>query len=165
MAETVNQGNTNTNGQGNQAAGGSGERTFTQAELDTVISERLNRERAKYADYETLKDKAAKFDAAEEASKTELQKAQDERQRYKDELDRIKNENKIRDIRGKVSQETGVPENLLSGDTEEICKEQAKAILAFANQGSYPDVRDGGEPGKVSKKTTRDQFADFFNQF
>lgn len=40
------------------------------------IQDRLTRERGKYADYETLKVKAAKFDEAEEAGKTELQKAQ-----------------------------------------------------------------------------------------
>lgn len=49
----------------------------TQAELDRIISDRLSRERGKYADYDDLKAKAAKFDEADSASKTELQKLQD----------------------------------------------------------------------------------------
>ena len=51
------------------------DRTFTQAEMDAIIGERLSRERAKFADYDDLKAKASKFDATEEASKSELQKA------------------------------------------------------------------------------------------
>ena len=46
------------------------ERTFTQAEMDAIIGDRLNRERKKYADYEDIKAKAAKFDELENASKT-----------------------------------------------------------------------------------------------
>lgn len=46
-------------------------RTFTQAELDQIIQKRLE----KYRDYDDVKAKASKFDEAEEAAKTELQKA------------------------------------------------------------------------------------------
>ena len=55
-----------------------GGKTFTQAELDAAIESRLTRERAKFADYEALKAKAEKFDKAEEAAKSELQKAQEQ---------------------------------------------------------------------------------------
>ena len=72
MAETVNQ---ETNGTAAETQENE-QRTFTQAEMNAIIQDRLTRERGKYADYETLKAKAAKFDAAEEAGKTELQKAQ-----------------------------------------------------------------------------------------
>ena len=69
MAETVHQ--ENTPAAGEQQA----ERTFTQAEMNAIISDRLSRERSKYADYDDLKAKAQQFDAAQEAGKTELQKA------------------------------------------------------------------------------------------
>ena len=45
------------------------------AEMNAIISDRLSRERSKYADYDDLKAKAQQFDAAQEAGKTELQKA------------------------------------------------------------------------------------------
>lgn len=51
--------------------------TFTQADLDRIVSERLGRQRAQYADYDDLKAKAAKHDEAVEAQKTEAQKAID----------------------------------------------------------------------------------------
>ena len=53
------------------------EKTFTQAELDAVLAERLQRERSKYADYASLKQKAEAYDQSVEANKTELQKATD----------------------------------------------------------------------------------------
>jgi len=52
-------------------------RVFTQAELDAVITQRLQREREKYADYEALKTAASKLHEIEDAQKTELEKAQD----------------------------------------------------------------------------------------
>lgn len=52
-------------------------KTFTQEELDTIVQQRLAREREKYPDYDIMKKKAEKFDKIEEESKTELQKAQE----------------------------------------------------------------------------------------
>jgi nucleotide-binding universal stress UspA family protein len=51
------------------------ERTFTQAELERQIGERLARERAKYADYSQLKEKADKFEELQAETQTELEKA------------------------------------------------------------------------------------------
>lgn len=48
----------------------------TQAEIDRIVEDRLNRERAtKYADYNDLKAKAEKFDQAQADAATELDKA------------------------------------------------------------------------------------------
>jgi len=49
----------------------------TQEDLDRIITERLNRERAKYADYDELKSKAAERDSAIDAAKTEQERAVD----------------------------------------------------------------------------------------
>ena len=52
-----------------------GEKTFTQEDLDRFFKDRLKRERDKYADYADLKAAAAKLTEIEEANKTELEKA------------------------------------------------------------------------------------------
>lgn len=81
-------GDATTQGQGAQSGAAQGQGaptgdnvqtlTLTQAQLDAIIEERALREtRSKFADYETLKQKAAQLDQAEEANKTELQKAID----------------------------------------------------------------------------------------
>jgi hypothetical protein len=56
------------------AGDGGGEAKFTQADLDRLIDARLNRERAKYSDYDEVKAKAAKHDAAEAANQSELER-------------------------------------------------------------------------------------------
>ena len=153
MPETVNQEQT-TNAQETK--------TFTQDELNAIVSDRVKREREKHADYATLKEKADKFDQMEEASKSEIQRMTEANARLQNELDDIKLAETIRGIRAKVAKETGIPENLLTGSTEEDCKEQAEAIKAFAKP-TYPTLRDGGEVGGASGASTAQQFADWFN--
>ena len=115
---------------------------------------------SKVEDYDVLKEKADKYDEAREASKTELQKASDQRDAYKKELDDLKKANRIREIRRKVAEEKKVPEGLLTADTEEACQKQADDILTFANPEGYPDVKDNGEVHHQGTRSTRDQFAD-----
>lgn len=141
------------------------ERTFTQAELNAIVSDRLNREREKYAGYEELKTKAAKFDEAVEANKSDLQKAQEQAASYKTQLDALQREIDARNAREKIAQETGVPSSLLTADTEDECKEQAVKILAWRGDApKYPNVKDAGEAVKSSGGKTRDQFANWFNE-
>lgn len=47
----------------------------SEEQLDKLLGDRLARERAKFADYNDLKAKAAQFDQASEAAKSDLQKA------------------------------------------------------------------------------------------
>ena len=102
-------------------------RTFTQEEVNSIVADRLNRERAKYADYDDLKAKASQYDTT---------KAQ---------LDALNSANARRDMIARVAAATGCPAELLTGDTEEACTAQAQAALKFAKakQPGYPDVRDG----------------------
>lgn len=102
-------------------------RTFTQDEVNGIVADRLTRERAKYADYDDLKTKAQQFDTT---------KAQ---------LDALNAANTQRDMRARVAASTGVPVELLTGDTEEACTAQAHAALKFARQKpGYPIVKCAG---------------------
>lgn len=159
MSETVNQEVTN-----NQQEAPA-DRTFSQAEVDAIVRERLTRDRAKFADYDALKEKAKRLDEIEEASKTELQKAQERAQAVEQELNKLKQANELRDLRQKIATETGVPVHLLTATSEEDLKTQAGQIMDFARPG-YPVVRDGGEIPAIPpvKKSTADQFADWFSR-
>lgn len=82
-----------------------------------------------------------------------------------DELSSLKQANSLRDIREKVSRDTGVPASLLTGDTEEACKSQADAIKAYAQPSGYPKVPDGGEVGKpTGGSAARDKFAEWMEE-
>lgn len=54
------------------------ENTFSQAQVDAIIKDRLARKDKQFADYDDIKAKADEFDKIEEANKTELEKAQAE---------------------------------------------------------------------------------------
>lgn len=141
------------------------ERTFTQAELNAIVTDRLNREREKYADFDAYKAKAEKYDAAEEAAKSDLQKAQEQLEQYRTRAESLQREIETKNAREKVANEKGVPVNILTGATEEECAAQADAILAWrGNAPKYPSVKDAGETSKVSGGKTRDQFASWFNE-
>lgn len=90
--------------------------------------------------------------------------AAEELQAVKDELQALKNANALREIREKVSKDTGVPASLLTGDTEEACTTQAEAIKSFAGGTGYPKLPDGGERRVPSSTATRDKFAAWFNE-
>ena len=92
-----------------------------------------------------------------------LQKANEKAAKLQQQLDALNSANTLREVRAKVSAATGVPADLLSGDTEEACTAQAQAILKFAKPG-YPNVRDGGDPHHTPTGSTRQQFADWFEQ-
>lgn len=158
MSETVNQGNSNIE------SGADESRVFTQAEVDAIIGDRLKRDRAKYADYEELKAKAGRLDAIEEAAKSELQKATEKAAALQNELDGLRRQEELRELRASVAAELGVPAALLTAEDEESMRKQAEGIIQFAKPGKYPNVKDGGEPRRATTKTsTRQQFADWFN--
>lgn len=138
------------------AGAGSETKTFTQAELNAIVEARLARERDKYGDYDSLKEKAAKYDEVEEAKKTELQKATDKMTALQKELDGLKAANNVKAIREKVSKDTEVPIECLTADTEEGCKAQAEAILKFAKPKSYPSTRKNSNDKPASSSSAHD---------
>ena len=111
------------------------QKTFTQDEVNGIVAERLSRDRQKFADYETLKQKAAEFDKMQEENKSELQKATERADSLEKELTALKKANEVQAIRQKISKATGVPTELLTAETEDDCLAQAQAINAYAQQG------------------------------
>lgn len=108
----------------------------TQEELDEVLKGRLARERekvkAEYADYDQLAEKAKAYDEAQEASKSELQKANEKIAKLEGDAQKRAEADKQREIRSKVAKETGVPESLIQGADEEAMKAYAAQVAEFA---------------------------------
>ena len=100
----------------------------SQEDLNRVIGERIKSVKAKFADYGDLKAKASRLDEIEQASKSELEKAQE----------------RIAELEGTVSQaqraalvtriasEEGVIPEVLHGDTEEEMRAAAARIKEWA---------------------------------
>ena len=125
------------------------QRTFTQAELDSIVKERLKREREKHADYDERKAKAEKFDAAEEANKSELQKAVERAEALEKELSGLKAQQQRTQLVTSVARETGIDAELLAamnGTTEDEIRANADLLKAkfAAVPGDKSDPHDQG---------------------
>lgn len=78
------------------------------------------------------------------------------------ELTQLREANALREMREKVSKATGVPVNLLTGDTEEDCTAWAESLKEYAKPSVYPNVPNGGDPGGAGgTRTTAEQFAEW----
>lgn len=135
-------------------------KTFTQEDVNHIVAKRV----AKYSDYEELKQKAAKYDEQIEAGKSDLQKATERAESLQAELDAIKSANELKSMREEVAKAKGVPVTLLTGTDPDECEAQADALLKWAKPKGYPKVPDGGDPIGHAKKTTREMFAEWFNE-
>lgn len=80
---------------------GNGERTFTQAELDQKVKERLAREKAKYQDYEDLKSQAEKYKEWQESQKSETDKLREAAEKAIQERDEVRQQARDELIRAK----------------------------------------------------------------
>ena len=136
------------------------ERTFTQEEVNELMGKVRRETRDKFRDYEDLKKKADAYDEAQEASKSELEKAREESARAIDELNALKAEKARSELRQKVSKETGVPADLISGDDEEAMTANAKAIAEYAKKANTTAPADKGGAARRGGKSTADLFAE-----
>ena len=138
-------------------------KTFTQDDVNRIVAKRVE----KYSDYAELKEKASKYDEQVEAGKSDLQKATEKAEHLQAELNAIKREAELRNMRDEVAKATGVPAELLTGTSQEVCEDQAQALLTWAQQripNGYPRIPDGGDPIGTAKKSTRELFAEWFNE-
>lgn len=117
------------------------EKTFTQEDLEHELGERLKRERAKYADYDELKAKAAKFDDLEASSKSDLDKLTEQIEGLK----KSQADSDQKALRAEVAMAKGLtaPQaKRLAGTTREELEADADEILeAFP---APPSTEEGG---------------------
>lgn len=101
----------------------------SQEQLDKVIGERLTRERAKFADYDDLKAKAARLATIESEKQTDAEKTAQDIANLKDEVAKARRES----TRLRIANEHGItdPKRIalfLTGDDEATLAEQAKEL-------------------------------------
>lgn len=130
--DTTNNQNTTATGASNGTTSGP---TFTQAELDRIVADRLARERKKYADYDDLKAAAATADK----DKSELQKISEQMQRMQQDL----NQSRAEALKADIAAAKNVPKALLTGSTAEELEASAEALIAFRGQAGTGQSNTG----------------------
>ncbi len=101
----------------------------SQEELDRVIGARINKVKAQFTDYDSFKEKAAKFDAAEQASKSELEQEREAREQAERERDSLR----IDGLRASVALAKGLTATQakrLVGTTQEELEADADELIA-----------------------------------
>ncbi len=142
--------------------GSTGAKTFTQADVDKLIKDRLTRERAKYADYDDLKAAAADADK----SKTQLDKVSEQIAALTERAEKAERAKLRSDVI--TTKLKGVPASLtkrLQGSTEEELNADADELLAdwkaaggkAANAEGEQDGDDGEEtpPARPAARSGR----------
>lgn len=117
------------------------EQTFTQADVDKIVSERLAREKARYSDYEEFKTRAEEAEALKGQT---------------DELTTRAEAAELKALRLEVSMETDVPVSALTATNEDDMRKQAEDLKAWrgANTGVKREAETSGNstgPAKDAK--------------
>jgi len=162
---------------GGAGAGGGSEYTppATQEELDRIIGDRLGRERDKFKDYDALKDKASKYDAAQAAGGAGSGQNDDVTQRLSQFEERVTaaertaNETqtelettRVELVRSQVALDKGIAKDdliLLTATTKEDLEKQADRIVKLnAGSGKIPGQGAGGGSGSGTVAAGRELF-------
>lgn len=123
----------------------------------------INNAKKNYDDLQaSLSSTQAELQAAK-AGADELTKEHERAEALQKQLDERNAADAIREMKDKVSQETGVPANLLTAEDEDACRQQAASIKEYATP-KYPTVQDGGDPHPPTQKATREQFAEWLDE-
>lgn len=132
----------------------------TQEEFDAAIKARLDRQKKSFEEsHKEDFQKAKLYDEIQEGNKTELEKAKEETARLESELEAIRKRDQIASWKNEISKETGVPVDVLRGDTEEDIQAHAESLKSHFTTKSGFVSSDGFAPSKTEKRSTASQFA------
>jgi hypothetical protein len=142
------------------------DKTFTQAELDAIIADRLQREREKTKDYADLKKAAEEYQKLKEAQMSEQEKLQAKLADFEKKLlekEREAAEAKTETLKLKILDEFGLPKSWagrIFGTTEAEIRSDAdelKKLLGTAGKpvgsGTNPPGGAGGEVNPWKRET------------
>ena len=137
----------------------------SQEDLNRIITERVSRERSKFADYKDVKAKAARLDELEEANRSELEKANAKAAAAEAERD----EAAARALRLQIATDHGISKDdlvLLTGTDEETLTTQAKRLneLAGDRKKTGNRVPKEGNPSQPGTDEMREFTRNLFGQ-
>lgn len=136
----------------------------TQEQFDKAIKARINRERDKFADYEELKEKAARLDEIEAANKSEIEKATERAEKAETKLRELEAQAERNAWVSEVAKETGLDASLvsdLSADSKDELLEKAKRHADALHVSAVPYVGSDTKPQSSPNVTNADIFGEF----
>lgn len=120
----------------------------TQEEFDAAIKERLERERNKYADYESLKEKVGTLTTERDTANQQLADANAKIKTYE-----------TNSVKMRIAQEKGLPASMasrLAGETEEDIAHDADNLAQIFREAKGPaPMFEGGSGGNDTDAALR----------
>ena len=127
----------------------------TQEELDSIIKDRLDRERAKYNGYMSAEDVQKLKDTYEATTKAENEKYSALEKEKEDLMAKVKGY-EVGTLKTKVALDNGLPigvTDYLKGETEEELTESAKTLSSmFTSKADHKPKEPDGTPGAPQGK-------------
>jgi len=123
--------------------GTAGGKTFTQAEVDQIVKDRLARERAKFADYDDLKARAAEADK----SKSQLDKMQEQLDTMSRRAEASERAATIREVADELKISVKQASRLTGKTKEELLADGREFLADFAPKGGASSADNGGKDG------------------
>ena len=134
----------------------------SQEELNKAVGERIERERAKFSDYDDLKAKAAKLDEIEAANMSDLEKAEEARVAAEAARDKAMADG----LRWKIAAKHGISDEdaelFLTGTDEDTLLAQANRLAdreADRKRNGARSPNEGRTPSHSSGETEMRDFA------
>lgn len=140
----------------------------SQAELDRIISDRIQRERAKYSDYADLKKAAKRLEEIEASNKSEMERISERAATAEARVVELEKTAQVAAWKQQVSESSGVPTSVLAGSTLEELEAHAERVKALMPTDTPSRVTGPYVPiegtGSGRPKSTRDQFAEVLGE-
>lgn len=141
------------NNDGTPEGGAGTGKTFTQAEVDTIVADRLKREQNKFKDYDDLKTKAGKFDDLEKTSKTETQQLSDRLTAAEQKVADAEARAMRSEVAARKKLTPGQAKRLVGSTIEELESDADDILTEFKPAASESTETDPGKPGKTTPAT------------
>ena len=124
----------------------------TQEQLDAIIKTRLDREKAKYSDYDTLSEKIKKLETENTSLKqtiTEKETSESTTASKIADLEKDVTTWKQKSLKQQIAMRNGLPFDLadrLQGDSEESLNEDAERLASLVTVNNYTQPLASTEP-------------------
>lgn len=131
----------------------------TQEQLDAIIKTRLDREKAKYSDYDTLAEKIKKLETENTSLKQTITDKETSESTTASKIADLKKDVttwKQKSLKQQIAMKNGLPFDLadrLKGDSEESLNEDAERLASLVNVKKYTQPLADKEPNFESKGT------------
>ena len=117
-------------------------RTFSEDDVNRIVQERLVRQKAQYADYDDLKEKASKFDEAQAEQMSELEKATERAATLERDLEAANAAKQDSLLRAAVISEAA-KRNVIDPDAALALVD--RSLLEYGDDGSPTNIADAME--------------------